>query len=85
MSCRDPSEEKIVENFLEDEGLEESKKMRILNVIKKMGKLFLTAIVWEFANVLITFYFFLLLLHVCEFTFRSDMIISPAEFSNYCS
>lgn len=34
---RDPSEEKIVENFLEDEGLEESKKMRILNVIKKMG------------------------------------------------
>ncbi|KDO52745.1 hypothetical protein CISIN_1g027623mg [Citrus sinensis] len=34
---RDPSEEKIVENFLEDEGLEESKKMRILNIIKKMG------------------------------------------------
>ncbi|KAH9771668.1 HD domain-containing protein [Citrus sinensis] len=33
---RDPSEEKIVENFLEDEGLEESKKMRILNIIKKM-------------------------------------------------
>lgn len=34
---RDLSDEKMVENFLEDEGLEESKKMRILNIIKKMG------------------------------------------------
>lgn len=36
---RDPSEGKIVENFLDKEGLEESKKMRILSIIKGMGKL----------------------------------------------
>ncbi|CAA2992415.1 Hypothetical predicted protein [Olea europaea subsp. europaea] len=34
---RDPSEGKIVENFLDKEGLEESKKMRILSIIKGMG------------------------------------------------
>lgn len=39
MSYRDPSEEKIVENFLEEEGLEENKKSKILKIIKGMGKL----------------------------------------------
>ncbi|XP_059633366.1 uncharacterized protein LOC132276112 [Cornus florida] len=34
---RDPSEEKIVEEFLEDEGIEESKRMKILSIIKGMG------------------------------------------------
>ncbi|KAG6767181.1 hypothetical protein POTOM_028363 [Populus tomentosa] len=35
--CRDPSEEKIVENFLEEEGVDEVKKMKILAIIKGMG------------------------------------------------
>lgn len=35
--CRDPSEEKIVENFLEEEGIEENKKQKILAIIKGMG------------------------------------------------
>ncbi|KAK6253066.1 hypothetical protein QUC31_014786 [Theobroma cacao] len=34
---RDPSEEKLVENFLEEEGIEDSKKIKILNIIKGMG------------------------------------------------
>lgn len=34
---RDPSEDKIVENFLDEEGIEESKKMKILGIIKEMG------------------------------------------------
>ncbi|XP_015902134.2 uncharacterized protein LOC107435099 [Ziziphus jujuba] len=34
---RDPSQERIVENFLEEEGIEEEKKMRILSIIKGMG------------------------------------------------
>ncbi|OMO60137.1 hypothetical protein CCACVL1_24373 [Corchorus capsularis] len=34
---RDPSEEKLVENFLEDEGIDESKKTKILSIIKGMG------------------------------------------------
>ncbi|KAI4373144.1 hypothetical protein MLD38_011303 [Melastoma candidum] len=34
---RDQSEEKIVENFLEQEGVEESKKIKILSIIKTMG------------------------------------------------
>ncbi|KAL2517216.1 Metal-dependent phosphohydrolase [Abeliophyllum distichum] len=34
---RDPSEGKIVEDFLDKEGIEESKKMRILSIIKGMG------------------------------------------------
>ncbi|KAJ6916713.1 hypothetical protein NC652_019202 [Populus alba x Populus x berolinensis] len=34
---RDPSEEKIVENFLEEEGVDEVKKMKILAIIKGMG------------------------------------------------
>ncbi|KAA8528921.1 hypothetical protein F0562_033591 [Nyssa sinensis] len=34
---RDPSEEKIVEEFLENEGIEENKRMKILNIIKGMG------------------------------------------------
>ncbi|XP_022153187.1 uncharacterized protein LOC111020741 [Momordica charantia] len=34
---RDPAEEKIVENFLEEEGIEENKKQRILAIIKGMG------------------------------------------------
>ncbi|XP_021275730.1 uncharacterized protein LOC110410397 [Herrania umbratica] len=34
---RDPSEEKLVENFLEEEDIEDSKKIMILNIIKGMG------------------------------------------------
>ncbi|KAL6295403.1 hypothetical protein ACE6H2_003545 [Prunus campanulata] len=34
---RHPSEEKIVENFLDEEGMEESTKMKILRIIKGMG------------------------------------------------
>uniref|UniRef100_A0A803P0G3 HD domain-containing protein n=1 Tax=Cannabis sativa TaxID=3483 RepID=A0A803P0G3_CANSA len=34
---RDPSEEKIVEKFLEAEGMEEEKKNKILGIIKGMG------------------------------------------------
>ncbi|KAK7264125.1 hypothetical protein RJT34_31729 [Clitoria ternatea] len=34
---RDPSEEKIVENFLDQEGVEEDKKSKILKIIKGMG------------------------------------------------
>ncbi|XP_038906375.1 uncharacterized protein YpgQ [Benincasa hispida] len=34
---RDPSEEKIVENFLTEEGIEENKKQKILAIIKGMG------------------------------------------------
>uniref|UniRef100_A0A5B7A8T1 HD/PDEase domain-containing protein n=1 Tax=Davidia involucrata TaxID=16924 RepID=A0A5B7A8T1_DAVIN len=34
---RDPSEEKIVEEFLENEGIEENKRMKILSIIKGMG------------------------------------------------
>lgn len=36
--CRDPSEEKIVENFLEEQGVEESKKIKILRIVRGMGK-----------------------------------------------
>lgn len=41
MVIRDPSEEKIVEEFLETEGLEQGKQMKILNIIKRMGKFIL--------------------------------------------
>lgn len=41
MVIRDPSEEKIVEEFLETEGLEQGKQMKILNIIKGMGKFIL--------------------------------------------
>ncbi|XP_050232687.1 uncharacterized protein LOC126681241 [Mercurialis annua] len=34
---RDPSEEKIVEKFLDEEDVEETKKMKILGIIKGMG------------------------------------------------
>lgn len=34
---RDPSEEKTVENFLEEEGVEENTKSKILKIIKEMG------------------------------------------------
>ncbi|KAB1215579.1 hypothetical protein CJ030_MR4G017893 [Morella rubra] len=34
---RDPSEERIVENFLEQECIEEHKKIKILCIIKQMG------------------------------------------------
>ncbi|XP_027099957.1 uncharacterized protein [Coffea arabica] len=34
---RDPSEEKIVEEFLEGEGVDDSKKMKILSIINRMG------------------------------------------------
>jgi len=39
LSFRDPSEEKTVENFLEEEGVEENTKSKILKIIKEMGKL----------------------------------------------
>lgn len=38
LQCRDPSEAKLVENFLEEEGVEEQLKTRILNIIKRMGQ-----------------------------------------------
>ncbi|XP_004297738.1 PREDICTED: uncharacterized protein LOC101315230 [Fragaria vesca subsp. vesca] len=34
---RDPSEEKLVENFLNDSGIEESKKTKIIKIINGMG------------------------------------------------
>ncbi|KAH0921727.1 hypothetical protein HID58_021745 [Brassica napus] len=34
---RDPSEAKLVENFLDDEGVEETKKVKILKIINGMG------------------------------------------------
>ncbi|KAG7597353.1 HD domain [Arabidopsis suecica] len=34
---RDPSEEKLVENFLDEEGIEETKKTKILMIINGMG------------------------------------------------
>uniref|UniRef100_A0A803LRX2 Uncharacterized protein n=1 Tax=Chenopodium quinoa TaxID=63459 RepID=A0A803LRX2_CHEQI len=33
----DPAEENLVEQFLEKEGIEENKKMKIVNIIKRMG------------------------------------------------
>lgn len=38
MSFRDPSEEKIVENFLEEEGVEENMKSKILKIVRGMGE-----------------------------------------------
>lgn len=38
LSSRDPSEEKIVENFLDQEGVEEDKKLTILRIIREMGE-----------------------------------------------
>lgn len=43
MSHRDPSEEKIVETFLVEEGIEEEKKLKILDIIKRIGNSFLGA------------------------------------------
>lgn len=37
--CRDPAEEKVAEQFLEQEGIEETKAMKILDIIKQMGML----------------------------------------------
>ncbi|XP_027191753.1 uncharacterized protein [Cicer arietinum] len=34
---RDPSEEKTVQNFLEEQGVEENNKSKILEIIKEMG------------------------------------------------
>ncbi|GMH11914.1 hypothetical protein Nepgr_013755 [Nepenthes gracilis] len=34
---RDPSQEKLVEKFLEEEGIEESKRLKILGIVKGMG------------------------------------------------
>ncbi|KAH0990765.1 hypothetical protein GBA52_002248 [Prunus armeniaca] len=45
---RDPSEEKIVENFLDEEGIEESSKMKILRIIKGMG--FKDELAWSANN-----------------------------------
>lgn len=39
--CRDSSEGKIVEEFLEAEGVDESKKIKILSIIKGMGEFLL--------------------------------------------
>lgn len=38
LSSRDPSEEKIVENFLDQEGVEEDKKLKVLKIIRGMGE-----------------------------------------------
>lgn len=35
--ARDPAEEKSIEQFLEQEGIEEIKKMKIVGIIKRMG------------------------------------------------
>ncbi|KAK2984492.1 hypothetical protein RJ640_002724 [Escallonia rubra] len=37
LACRDPCEEKIVEKFLDEEGVDESKKVKILRIISGMG------------------------------------------------
>ncbi|KAK3030565.1 hypothetical protein RJ639_039443 [Escallonia herrerae] len=37
-ACRDPSDERIVDEFLADQGIDESKSMKISNIIKRMGK-----------------------------------------------
>ncbi|MCH92516.1 metal-dependent phosphohydrolase, partial [Trifolium medium] len=51
---RDPSEEKAVENFLTEEGVEENKKSKILKIINGMGKLlkltFITCVVLTFTS-----------------------------------
>ncbi|KAL5724856.1 hypothetical protein ACHQM5_008066 [Ranunculus cassubicifolius] len=44
---RDHSEEAIVERFLEEERIEESEKMKILDIIRKMG-MFLLVIALSF-------------------------------------
>ncbi|KAK3027811.1 hypothetical protein RJ639_041979 [Escallonia herrerae] len=36
-ACRDPSDERIVDEFLADQGIDESKSMKISNIIKRMG------------------------------------------------
>ncbi|KAJ8433449.1 hypothetical protein Cgig2_017409 [Carnegiea gigantea] len=35
--ARDPSEEKLIEQFLEEEGIEESRRVKIAGIIKGMG------------------------------------------------
>ncbi|KAG2305381.1 hypothetical protein Bca52824_034032 [Brassica carinata] len=37
LSFKDPSEAKLVENFLDEEGVEETKKVKILKIINGMG------------------------------------------------
>lgn len=37
LEFRDPSEAKLVENFLNEEGVEEAKKTKILKIISGMG------------------------------------------------
>lgn len=53
MVIRDPSEEKIVEEFLETEGLEQGKQMKILNIIKGMGKFILGVLFRIFVSTLL--------------------------------
>ncbi|XP_074307683.1 uncharacterized protein LOC141642708 isoform X2 [Silene latifolia] len=36
-TCRDPSEGKLIEQFLEQEGIEENMKMTIVDIVKAMG------------------------------------------------
>lgn len=43
---RDPSEERIVENFLDEEGIDEEKKIKILQIIKGMGEYFLFYVIF---------------------------------------
>ncbi|PPD93486.1 hypothetical protein GOBAR_DD09582 [Gossypium barbadense] len=78
---RDPSEEKLVENFLEEEGIAESKKIKILSIIKGMGEfefisqanissicvLKMNLLVWETRN-------FPLNLGLCKIADRLDAI-----------
>ncbi|KAK9676451.1 hypothetical protein RND81_11G078200 [Saponaria officinalis] len=35
--AREPSEERLIEQFLEEEGIEEDKKMKIVGIVKAMG------------------------------------------------
>ncbi|KAH9618703.1 hypothetical protein KSS87_006400 [Heliosperma pusillum] len=37
LACRDPSEEKLIERFLEEEGIEENMKTTIVGIVKAMG------------------------------------------------
>lgn len=39
LSFRDPYEEKLTEQFLEEEGIEESRRVKIAGIIKGMGTL----------------------------------------------
>lgn len=64
LSFRDPSEEETVENFLTEEGVEENKKSKILEIIKGMGKL---------AKLKFSYFFHMYLLFSC-FLIEIDIV-----------